>query len=299
MNKLSIFLVTDTAGQKGFERIKHYIETKNTFMLVVNQWDWRETWANDLYKSPECDAIMIVGDWINDEAARMVVDWGIGLKKPFCREGLAEERQLNIYAKTAKLRRLIGESVDCGMLRGNVITFDDMRGKCRKAEYVIARMIFCKFCRDVFGMQYTEIGWLLDRCHNGVSYLIQRYDDWVVAKQHDDMERVFNEANDNILKCIGDDSEYKIELKMGKPTITPKQMEQPTTPTNSIVEPDVVLDADDVALLGDDDVVTWWYDDDGVHSSDEGWQQAWQDFLMMEVDECGELKQDIRREMTK
>jgi hypothetical protein len=86
---------------------------------------------------------------------------------------------------------------------------------------------------------------------------------------------------------------------MGKPTITPKQMEQPTTPTNSIVEPDVVLDADDVALLGDDDVVTWWYDDDGVHSSDEGWQQAWQDFLMMEVDECGELKQDIRREMTK
>jgi hypothetical protein len=215
-------------------------------MSVVNQWNWRDVLKNPHRSYDELhdlcslfvrlDAIVVDGDWIENEEARMRVDDAAFSHKAIIHVDsmyldakpvdAKKQHQVDNYAKTLKLRCLIGEFVPYepfetvfpgGFPARKPITISDLRNNCRDAVMVIARMLFCKMCSEKLNLNTNEIGWLINKSHGGVAYLIKRYDDWVAAKQNDEINQIFNEANDAISYMMNVDSPCKFQYSVNKP----------------------------------------------------------------------------------
>ena len=75
------------------------------------------------------------------------------------------------------------------------VTLEQLLSKCRKREYVLARMFCMKLIRDITGLSLVETGKVFNRDHSSVIYNINTLKDlietdYIIADKYNGIEKL-------------------------------------------------------------------------------------------------------------
>lgn len=140
---------------------------------------WHEHLAKDIEMLLQCDAIYLMGNWVDSPGAKIEHDIAKRMGMYFLHEKMIDEKRKEVEEAKKKEEERINSLViriEKAIYEATGMKFNEYVTKSRKCDGLFARMLFVYHCRQA-KMKLTRIAQYVHRDHSSMLHLLNKYQD--------------------------------------------------------------------------------------------------------------------------